>query len=89
MTNILRRIRRLKKKLHIVAPVSVTLTYMDGSHSVMNDDDAVEELFTRGDIKAVCCAHEGLKSFLDAMLPGCGALSPDWEDDSCMLEGVE
>ena len=88
MNGFLRRIQRLKKKLNIVTPLAVTLIYMDGSMSTMDDDAALQELFVRGDVKEVRCEAEDLKSLLDALLPGCDCGS-DWEDDSYMLEGVE
>lgn len=84
MNDFMKRIQRLKKKLNLVTPMSVTLVYMDGTERTMNDDLALDELFARGDIAEVHCAVEALKSFLAAMLPGCSC-GDDWDDDSSMV----
>lgn len=85
MNDFMKRIQRLKKKLNIVTPLSVTLVYMDGTERTMNDDLAFDELCTRGDISAVRCSAEDLRSLLEAMLPGCDC-GGDWDDDSGILE---
>ena len=69
MNDFMKRIQRLKKKLNIVTPLAVTLVYMDGTERTMNDDLAFDELCTRGDISAVRCSAEDLRSLLEAMLP--------------------
>ena len=84
MNDFMKRVQRLKKRLKIVGPLAVTLVYMDGTERTMNDDRALDELFTRGDIAEVRCDSEALKSFLNAMLPGCSC-GDDWDDDSSMV----
>lgn len=84
MNSFMKRIQKIKKRLNIVGPLAVTLLYMDGTERTMNDDLALDELFTRGDIAEVYCAAEALKSLLDAMLPGCNC-GDEWDDDSSMV----
>lgn len=84
MNGFMKRIQKLKKKLNIVGPLAVTLVYTDGTERTMNDDLALDELFTRGDIAEVRCAAEDLRSLLVAMLPGCNC-GDDWDDDSSMV----
>ena len=84
MNSFLRKIEHLKEMLGVMTLPPVTLIYMDGRKRTMNDDEALNELFTRNDIKEVHCDFAALKSLLDALLPGCDC-GASWDDDSDML----
>lgn len=70
MTDFLRRVQRLKKKLQISEIPVVTLIYTDGHERTMDGADAFREICTNDSVVSARCQDERDQSFFDALGPG-------------------
>lgn len=79
MTDFLRRVQRLKKKLEISELPAVTLIYSDGAERTMDCTEAFREMCTNKSVVSAISQDAKVQSFFDALGPGfdCAEL---WED---------